>query len=163
MLGVSAGMKLATLILAGLLGATGVARADQPVDNELAPPSGPVRVEPARQPIGPVGGSVARDPRRMQLRAELRQALLERFDRNGDGRLEPAERRQAIRALRKLVRRMARQERIAERRTRRQRMIQRFDTDGDGNLGPGELPPRLQEKLRRFDRNADGWFDDADL
>jgi len=179
-------MKLATLILAGLLGATGVARADDPVDDrsgprpsgrgpeipdndELAPPSGPVRIEPARQPIGPAGpgamgpGAMRGDPRRMQLRAELRQALVERFDRNHDGRLEPAERRQAIRALRKLVRRMARREMMAERRGRRDRLIQRFDKDGDGNLGPGELPPRLQEKLRRFDRNADGWLDDADL
>jgi len=160
-------MKLATLILAGLLGATGVARADDPIgDEELNPPSGPVQVEPARQPIGPAGPGAMRgqrDPRRAQLRAELRQALVERFDRNGDGRLEPGERRQAIRALRRLVRRMARREMMVERRGRRQRLIQRYDNDGDGNLGPGELPPRLQQKLRRFDRNADGWLDDADL
>jgi hypothetical protein len=164
-------MKLASLILAGLLGATGIARADDPIgDEELNPPSGPVQVETARQPIGParpgpgaMGGQRQRDPRRAQLRAELRQALVERFDRNGDGRLEPGERRQAIRALRRLVRRMARQEMMVERRGRRQRLIQRYDNDGDGNLGPGELPPRLQQKLRRFDRNADGWLDDADL
>jgi Ca2+-binding EF-hand superfamily protein len=160
-------MKLATLILAGLLGATGVARADDPVgDEDLNPPSGPVQIEHARQPMGPMApgpGQQMRDPRRAQLRAELRQALIERFDRNHDGRLEPQERRQAIRALRRLVRRMARQEMMAERRGQRQRLIRRYDTDGDGNLGPGELPPRLQEKLRHFDRNADGWLDDADL
>jgi len=37
--------------------------------------------------------------------------LLERFDRNHDGRLDARERRHAARALRKLAKRMARDER----------------------------------------------------
>jgi hypothetical protein len=52
-------------------------------------------------------------------RGELRQLLLERFDRNHDGRLEPQERRRAILALRRLARRMAMQERRAEYRSER--------------------------------------------
>jgi EF hand len=157
-------MKLATLALAGVLAATGAARADDPQQEQLDPPSGPVQVELARQPMGPGPGAQPDMMRRQQLRGEMRQMLLQRFDRNHDGRLEPAERRQAIRALRRLVRRLARQDMMAGRRGRmmRQRIIDRYDVDGDGNVGPGELPPRVQQRLRRFDRNGDGWIDDAD-
>ena len=48
------------------------------------------------------------------------------------------------------------------RQNRRAKLIQKYDLDGDGNLGPGELPPRVQQKLRRFDRNGDGWLDQGD-
>jgi hypothetical protein len=41
----------------------------------------------------------------------MRQMLLERFDRNHDGRLGPRERRHAARALRKMAKRLARGER----------------------------------------------------
>jgi hypothetical protein len=44
-------------------------------------------------------------------RVAFRQMLLERFDRNHDGRLEPRERRHAAKALRKMARRLARGER----------------------------------------------------
>ncbi len=68
--------------------------------------------------------------------------MLEKFDANGDGQLQPAERKQAKQALR-------------ERRV--QRFIRRFDTNRDGNVGPDEMPPGAALKLRRLDANGDGW------
>ncbi len=44
-------------------------------------------------------------------RGQLHQLVLAEFDANHDGRLEPEERHRAIRALRRLARRMAIQER----------------------------------------------------
>ena len=96
-------------------------------------------------------------------RGQLQELLLERFDRNHDGRLEPKERRRAIRALRKLARRMAIQERRAELRgVRRRELVRRFDTNGDGVVGPEEMPPGLAPRLRPLDRNGDGWLGDRD-
>ena len=95
-------------------------------------------------------------------RGELRQALLDRFDRNHDGRLEPNERRHAIRALHKLEVMLARQERRAERREING-AVQRYDRNGDGVAGPGEVPRREQRRLRQVDRNGDGWVDGNDL
>lgn len=99
-------------------------------------------------------------------RGELRQLLLERFDRNHDGRLDREERRHAIRALRRLTRRMAMQERRAEARERRDArmrgLVQRYDRNGDGVVGPDEMPPGMARRLRPLDRNRDGWLDDRD-
>ena len=51
------------------------------------------------------------------------------------------ERRAAVRQLRKLARRLARQDR----------------------RGPGEVPPAVAGRLRRLDRNGDGWVDESEL
>jgi hypothetical protein len=140
------------LILSILL-AAGPAVAD---DEVLNPPGGPVYVEAdvdaeIEAPVPQAG------PRRRGGQRDLRRVLIERFDANRDGRLEPQERQRAMRALRKLQRRMA------MRSHKLQRLIQRFDKNGDGNVGPGELPPRAQNKLRRLDRNGDGWIDRQDM
>jgi Ca2+-binding EF-hand superfamily protein len=96
-------------------------------------------------------------------RGQLHQLLLERFDRDHDGRLEPQERRRAIRALRKLARKMARQGHRGDNQGARARgMVRRFDRNGDGVVGPDEMPPGLARKLRPLDRNRDGWLDDRD-
>lgn len=113
-------MKLAAILLAVLVSATGIARADGPKNQKL------------------------------------RRALVEQFDRDGDGRLDRRERRQAARALRRMAKRMG--ENRQNRQNRRARLIRKYDLDGDGNLGPGELPPRVQQKLRRMDRDGDGWL-----
>jgi hypothetical protein len=88
----------------------------------------------------------------------LRQAILMRFDRNHDGRLDARERHQAARALRRLARRLEH-----PRNPRLGAIIQRYDLDGDGNVGPGEMPPDLAARLRRLDRNGDGWLDERDF
>ncbi|MGH2897794.1 MAG: EF-hand domain-containing protein, partial [Solirubrobacteraceae bacterium] len=108
-------------------------------------------------------------------RGQLRQLVLERFDRNHDGRLEPEERRQAIRTLRRIARNMAMQERRTEGREarqdghrrgqgddRRERLLRRFDTNHDGVIGPDEMPPGMARRLRPLDRNGDGWVDERD-
>ena len=55
---------------------------------------------------------------RVPPRVAFRQMIVERFDANHDGRLEPRERRHAAKALRKLAKRMARGERRQARQPR---------------------------------------------
>lgn len=84
----------------------------------------------------------------MERRAERHQMMLQRFDLNQDGRLEPRERRIAKRELRH------------ERKLRK--LIKKYDLDHDGVVDQGEMPPRMARKLRRLDTNHDGWVDDGD-
>jgi hypothetical protein len=108
-----------------------------------------------------LAGVAHADPARP--RGQLHQLLLERFDRNHDGKLERQERRKAIRALRRVARRMAMQDRGGDRPGAGARaVLRRFDTNGDGVVGPQEVPPGLAEKLRPLDVNGDGWVDDRD-
>jgi len=155
-------MKLAALAFAATLGLAGIASAQ---------PAGPGPVGPTRPPVaaaGPVDRPAA------QPRGELRQLLLERFDRDRDGRLDAQERRHAIRALRRIARRMAMQDRRAgaagapradagaRREARIRALVQRFDRNGDGVVSPDEMPPGMARRLQRLDRNGDGWLDDRD-
>jgi len=155
-------MKLAMSVLVALL-AVGTARAD-----DLNPPSGPVHVDDAapvlvRQPGAP-------GPQQQQQRAEvrrmrqaLRQTLLQQFDANGDGQLEPAERQNAIRVMRQMVRQLKRQQNGAKRQARmQQRLIRKYDLNHDGVVDQSEMPPGVARRLRRLDRNGDGWVDQAD-
>jgi hypothetical protein len=82
----------------------------------LALPLGAAHAEPAPQ------------------RGQFRQLLLERFDRNHDGRLEPQERRHAIRALRRLARKLEMADHRGQGRGARARALHRFDTNHDGWL-----------------------------
>jgi hypothetical protein len=98
-------------------------------------------------------------PRRAQ-NAQFRQMVLQRFDRNGDGRLEPRERKQAARALRRMANRLGKDN---VRQQRKQRFIRQYDLNGDGNVGPGEMPPALANQLQPLDRNGDGWLEGNEL
>src|ERR1700710_1514292 len=71
------------------------------------------------------------------VRAERHQMMLQRFDVNQDGRLEPRERRIAKRELRH------------ERKLRK--LIKKYDLNHDGVVDQGEMPPRMARKLRRWD------------
>ena len=90
----------------------------------------------------------APNDQRMERRAERHQMMLQRFDMNHDGRLEPRERRIARRELRH------------ERKLRK--LIKKYDLNHDGVVDQGEMPPRMARKLRRWDTNHDGWVDGAD-
>ncbi len=130
-------MKLAALALLTTLGLAGAAHADR----------------------GPVGQAPPR--------AQLRQLLLERFDKNHDGRLEPRERRRAARVLRRIARKLTLEDhrggrRDADRVHRARGHAQRFDANRDGVVGPGEMPPDAARQLQPLDQNGDGWLDDGD-
>jgi hypothetical protein len=84
------GMKLVALVFASLL-AIPVAHAE----DVLNPPGGPVYAETTVAP-----------PQRQKNRA-LRQALMQQFDRDGDGRLNPRERMRAARVLGRIQQRLA--------------------------------------------------------
>jgi len=165
-------MKLATLLLGILLATTGTASADE----VLNPPGGPVyvsdpppmRAEPRedlREDRRDVRGEMRsmRRAERAQRARQLRRALVETFDANGDGRLGPRERMRAVRVLRRIERRMAAgapDGRGPDARGRAVRgAIRRYDLNGDGNVGPGEMPPAGARRLRRLDRDGDGWVE----
>jgi len=126
-------MKLVIAAVVALLALPAVAAAEDGPN----PPVGPGYDTPL-----PDRGDAA--GQRGRVRGQLRRAVIARFDANGDGRLQPEERQRAKRALR-------------ERRV--QRFIRRFDTNGDGNVGPGEVPPGAADKLRKLDRDRDGWVE----
>jgi hypothetical protein len=100
----------------------------------------------------------------------LRVLVMQHFDRNHDGRLEPRERKQAKRALRRLAQRMT-AKRIDRPRARgrepgdarRNKLIKRYDLDRDGDIGPGEMPPVLADELRPLDVDGDGWLQGNEL
>jgi Ca2+-binding EF-hand superfamily protein len=154
-------MKLTVIAL--LLGLSGIASADDysgppggygdPTVQTEAPP--PTELVGNRQNVPPA----VRAQRRAE-RQQLRQELLARFDRNGDGRLEPGERRQAVRALRKMARKLAREGRGMKRAAR---MMRKYDLNHDGVIDQGEMPPAVGAKLRKFDRNHDGWVEPGEM
>jgi hypothetical protein len=43
------------------------------------------------------------------------------------------------------------------------RFIQRFDTNGDGNVDRSEMPRGAARKLRRMDRDRDGWVEPSEV
>src|SRR5687768_5474957 len=100
-------MKLAALILASLLALPTMARAEEADYSQAA-------------------------PAQRHKNKQLKQALMQQFDRDGDGRLGPEERRKAIRVLARIQHKLA--GRDAQLRPKIRRFIQRFDTNGDGNV-----------------------------
>jgi hypothetical protein len=148
-------MKLVPFLVATVLSlGAGVVHADELLD----PYPADIYGDPAPQP--PPRADRERGPRAQRPMPELRRMLVERFDRNHDGRLEPRERRQAVRALRRLERKLARQD---GRGARLRKLIRKYDLNGDGNVGPGEMPPEMARRMRKLDRNGDGWVDGNDF
>ena len=101
--------------------------------------------------------ALAEHPHRAD-KAERKARLVERFDANGDGRLDKAEKKQAKQAKR--AKKMAKKS--AKRAKKFDKMIERLDRNGDGMLGPDEVGDRFA-RLRRFDHNGDGWVDRAEI
>lgn len=74
-------------------------------------------------------------------RAELRQRALQKFDKNGDGQLDPDEKKAAKEAIHKRREQGGGKgpgERGGPDPERRQMLLEKFDTDGDGNLSETE-------------------------
>jgi len=137
-------MKLASLV--AVLVFSGVAYAQPaPMNPYAAPPPPPQPQQRAE---------------RMQARGEMRQFLLQHFDRNRDGRLEPRERQRAARVLQRIAQKLMRNE---GRQMRRKAFVRRYDLNRDGNVGPGEMPPAVANELRPLDRDGDGWLEGDEL
>ncbi len=120
----------------------------------------------------------------------FRKRMLRQFDKNGDGKLSPAERRE-MRAMMRLRRRQMlkkfdtnkdgrldqteRQAMRAQRRARRQRMLKKFDKNNDGKLDRSERVAmrahrrasraikRFDGLLKKHDRNRDGQLSWAEI
>lgn len=82
---------------------------------------------------------------------EVPPAVLEKFDTNNNGKLDPEERKAAGEA------------RKAEMEKRRAAMLEKYDTDGDGKLGEGErekmradMEAKREEMLEKYDADKDG-------
>ncbi len=73
---------------------------------------------------------------------------------NGDGRLGPRERIRAIRVLGRVQMKLA-----GGRRGQMKRLILKYDANGDGDVDRGEMPPAAARKLRKLDRDRDGWVE----
>jgi len=119
-----------------------------------------------------------------------RKRMLKQFDKNNDGKLNDAERREMRAAMRQRRQRMLkkfdknnngrldRDERMAMRsmrRNRRQKMLKKFDTNRDGKLDRSErralrtnrrakrAVSRFDGLLKKFDRNKDGKLSWAEI
>jgi len=85
-------------------------------------------------------------------RAELRQKVLQKFDKNGNGQLDPDEREAAKEAMQK------RREQGGGKGTggqggrdpeRRQKLLAKFDSDGDGKLSETERAAAKAARAKR--------------
>jgi hypothetical protein len=172
-------MKL-MLILAAVLAFPSVAGAEI-----INPPGGPVYVDDGAEaadegdaPIMPVKNpqrmdrrermdrrdrAGQRDPRVAAKRQQLRRALIAQFDANGDGRLGPRERMRAARVLRRIEQRLTQPMRKQGKAGQYRKFMRRHDVNRDGQVGPREVPRGAADRLRKFDRNQDGWVEPGEL
>lgn len=123
------------------------------------------------QVAGPAGAPGRGRP---AVRTALDPEVLQKFDANGDGKIDAVERDAML---------VDRQEKLeAERKAAAEERIREFDKDGDGKLSPGEfeamriqvirrhnaqkpkrpLSPVAQDALKRFDKDGDGKLNDAE-
>jgi hypothetical protein len=122
---------------------------EAPADDTFAPP--------AADYYG--GDYTDRGGQRARMRA-IRKRIKAQFDADGDGRLSREERRTARAAV---GMRFAHNKQRKHKLEMVRKVIRKFDRDGDGVVGPGEAPPRVVRKLKKLDRNHDGWINDADF
>lgn len=98
--------------------------------------------------IGLSGASYAEEGKKERPHRKLPPELIAKFDKDGDGKLDEAERKAA---------REGREEMMAE---RRKEMLAKFDKDGDGELNDDEKAAMREEMkrkaLEKFDKDGDG-------
>lgn len=184
-LGLSCNLLLATLFLALASAASGVRAQDLlsalPPKPKEPPPPPPLSTFaltlPKPSETLPKESTAAKKPAPEKTET-ARARLLERFDRNKDGRLDADERAEAQKfakeragaTTRAARERMAKATAAAD--TLRTEMRRRFDRNANGTIDDDEMPA-LEKTVRnrpstallrqRFDRNHDGKIDDGEL
>lgn len=102
--------------------------------------------------IGFAGAAHAEEGERDRPHRKLPPEIMEKFDKDGDGKLNEEERKAA---------RAARGEMME---SRRKEMLAKFDKDGDGKLNDEEEAAMKEERrkrmLERFDKDKDGELSD---
>ena len=84
----------------------------------------------------------------------------EKFDRNGDGKLDRAELGPVVGFLRQMANPMLKggtPEAVVD------NLLKQFDADGDGKISRAEAKGRVLEAFDRLDANKDGFLDRAEL
>jgi hypothetical protein len=159
------GIALFTGLILGLSSAALVKGADEPKP-ERKPGAPSAERKPGERKPGerPAGG-----------RPDM-QEILKKFDKDGDGKLNDAERAEAMKARGGAPGAGGRPDPA-----RMQELIKKFDKDGDGKLSdaerqeamkargaaPGGKPgeggrPSREELIKKFDKNGDGQLDEAE-
>ena len=91
---------------------------------------------------------------RHRMPPKLREKLLEKFDANGDGKLDETERAAAREAVK------------AKREAHKQKIFEKFDANGDGKLDEQERAAAKEafkaKSKERFDENGDGELDETE-
>lgn len=104
--------------------------------------------------FGLLGAANAQEEKRDRPERKLPPEILEKFDKDGDGKLNEEERAAA---------KAAREEMME---ARKKEMLGKFDKDGDGELN-GEEKEAMKEgrkkmMLEKFDKDGDGKLNDAE-
>lgn len=85
-------------------------------------------------------------------RAEVREKVLQKFDKNGNGQLDPDEREAAKEAMQKRREQGGGKGQAgqgARDPERRQKLLEKFDTDGDGKLSESERAAAKEARAKR--------------
>lgn len=85
-------------------------------------------------------------------RAEVREKLLQKFDKNGNGQLDPDEREAAKEAMQKRREQgggKGQAGQAARAPERHRKLLEKFDTDGDGKLSETERAAAKEARAKR--------------
>ena len=142
-----------TLLIAMLLAVPAFVRAEAPAAAKT-----PAKEEKEARPSG--SGDIGSMSEESAATPEdrYRQEMIRRFDKNGDGRLDAAELKEAEKA-RALLEKNGGVDKF------RQLVLKRFDKNGDGRLDEAERAEAAKfraEQIKKFDKDGDGQLNDAE-
>jgi Ca2+-binding EF-hand superfamily protein len=104
--------------------------------------------------LGLLGAAHAQEPKKDRPQQKLPPEIIEKFDKDGDGKLNEEE-RAAARAVREEMMK-----------NRKKEMLEKFDTNKDGSLDDTEKAAakeaHKQMALEKFDKDGDGELSDAE-
>lgn len=104
--------------------------------------------------LGLIGSAHAEEAKKDRQQRKLPPEIIERFDKDGDGKLNEEEREAAKAARKEMMK------------NRRAEMLEKFDKDGDGELNEEERKAMREEMkkrmLEKFDKDGDGELSDEE-